>query len=106
MKIMSLDCPGPFSSLEFNQLHCRNPKYGGGMRRREFIGLLGGSAIAWPHVARAQQAASSLGMPRIGILWADGYKANFRPGLGDILIETLARLGYVDGKTAPIIQRL
>ena len=75
------------------------------MRRREFIGLLGGSAIAWPHVAQAQQTASSLGMPRIGILWADGYKANLRPGLGDILIETLASLGYVDGKTARIIQR-
>src|SRR5215510_6321958 len=55
------------------------------MRRREFIGLVGGTAVAWPFPARAQQAA----MPIVGLVSirsADGSARNaaaFRKGLNE-----------------------
>jgi putative tryptophan/tyrosine transport system substrate-binding protein len=72
------------------------------MRRREFVASL--TVIAsLPRSARAQ--LSKPGMPKIGVLWADGTPEGSLPGFGNILIETLRSLGYVDGKTAHFIQR-
>jgi ABC-type uncharacterized transport system substrate-binding protein len=70
------------------------------MRRREFIALLGGAAVAWPLAARAQQAEST---PRIGLLWpgdappASPRMESFRQGL--------RALGFVDGQNVAIEMR-
>jgi len=64
------------------------------MRRREFITLLGGGAVAWPLAARAQQPAK---VPRIGIIDDAPIWDYFRKGLRD--------LGYVDGQNIIIEYR-
>ena len=59
------------------------------MKRREFITLLGGAAVAWPLAARAQQRTS--GVPRIGIIDDAGQWDPFRQGLRE--------LGHIEGQT-------
>jgi putative tryptophan/tyrosine transport system substrate-binding protein len=59
-----------------------------GMRRRDFITLLGGAAAAWPLAASAQQGAK---MPRIGIVDDAPMWQTFR--------QALRELGYVEGAT-------
>ena len=69
------------------------------MRRREFITLLGSTAVMWPFASPAQQAAK---LWRIGLLspalsgQSDNLKA-FRQGLDD--------LGYIDGKNIQFERR-
>src|SRR6516164_2235178 len=68
-------------------------------RRREFITLLGGAAVAWPHIARAQQGER---MRRIGVLM--GYTES-DPAVQSYLAAfrgTLAKLGWTDGSNLRI----
>jgi len=70
-----------------------------GMKRREFIALLGGAAAAWPFAARAQQGER---VRRIGVLMSypesdneyQGYVAAFREGL--------QKLGWTEGRNIEI----
>ena len=68
------------------------------MRRREFLGLVGGG-VAWPAVARAQQPT----VPTIGFL-SSRSPEDSKPHLEGFL-RGLGAFGYVDGKTAKIEYR-
>src|SRR5215470_17451568 len=69
------------------------------MRRREFISLIGGAAIAYPLAARAQQSA----MPVIGFINAAPAQS-YGPQLAAFL-KALDEKGYADGRNVTIEYR-
>src|SRR5947208_863 len=77
------------------------------MQRREFIGLIGGAAAAWPLVARAQQS----GKPRVGYVWigerdTDVSGAGLRQGLVDKGYEIGRNLTFEDRYAHGDIERV
>ena len=61
------------------------------MRRREFIGLVGGAATAWPPAARAQQPPALLRVGTVGV--------NPRSLPTWVAFEhRMSELGYQDGR--------
>jgi putative ABC transport system substrate-binding protein len=72
------------------------------MRRREFMALLGGSAIAWPLAARAQQGEP---VRRIGVLM--GYAESDSEAQANIAAFRggLQKLGWMEGRNTRIDTR-
>ena len=66
------------------------------MRRREFLGVLGGAAAGWPRSARAQLTASPrrIGVLLVGLLPESKQAQHFRRGLRDA--------GYLDERNLVI----
>jgi hypothetical protein len=67
------------------------------MKRREFITLLGGTVIAWPLAARAQQAGK---LPTIGFLGGPTPSASGQ--LVAAFVQRLRELGWIEGRTVAI----
>ena len=70
------------------------------MRRREFIGLIGGVA-ALPVAAQAQTLGKT---PRVGILWHAGSREAEKPYI-DWIREGFAKVGFIEGKNIVFEER-
>jgi ABC-type uncharacterized transport system substrate-binding protein len=70
------------------------------MRRREFLGVLGGAAAAWPLAARAQQAGK---LPTIGFLGA--LSPSESSSWVAAFLQRLRELGWIEGRNIAIEYR-
>jgi len=84
------------SKTSFEPIQCCLLSLGTAVRRREFITLVGGAAVTWPHAARAQQPV----LPVIGFL------SNASPNLFAIRLRAfrqgLEEAGYAEGRNVAV----
>jgi putative tryptophan/tyrosine transport system substrate-binding protein len=67
------------------------------MKRREFIALLGGAALAWPLVARAQERVR-----RVGVLSNPGADDAEMQSRTAAFAQGLQELGWIVGRNLQI----
>src|SRR4051812_44572067 len=66
------------------------------MRRRKFLGLIGGATVAWPLAARGQQSA----MPVVGFLNGASLPAYAR--MLSAFVKGLGEAGYLENQNVKI----
>src|SRR5262245_65522332 len=72
------------------------------MKRREFITLLGGAAVAWPVAARAQQGER---MRRVGVLTNLAETDSEGRARDEAFVQGLRQLGWTEGDNLRIDRR-
>jgi putative tryptophan/tyrosine transport system substrate-binding protein len=74
------------------------------MRRRQFLGVIGASAIAWPLAARAQQPEQ---MRHIGVLVGLAPDENGQAAIGFLRAfrDAMQQSGWIEGKNIRIDYR-
>lgn len=73
------------------------------MKRRVFIGVIGGAAIAWPLIALAQQSAGKVW--RVAYLYPGALNNPPDRAVFDAFRTELRELGYIEGKNLAIDNR-
>ncbi|MBR0824123.1 ABC transporter substrate-binding protein [Bradyrhizobium manausense] len=73
------------------------------MLRRNFIAMIGGSALAWPSLARAQQAGQKVW--RVAYLYPGSLADPADHAVFDVFRAEMKALGYVEGKNLIIDDR-
>src|SRR5258708_2830030 len=90
----------PLSKYLFDPIGCGLSNRWAGMRRRQFLGIVGGAAAVRPFAVRAQQVTK---LPTIGFLGA-GSPSGWSHWTAAFL-QRLHELGWVEGRTISIEYR-